>query len=233
MQSFPINQLPRFYDVFKFSEDVAVIITPTTLGIGAGKRVSYSENHYSLDYANSTTFFKIEEKNYNGHKLALCIPVVNSLNDLMNGYESVQSVEFLREPGLTDTQFVKNVLSYINDTTKFFDDYYPNLIKEANDLGNSNNYAITALARLKDYETGNIVLGFNNYFGFYVDKSAELNLISGNFKLCQFNKVPDFNQSSLTSNNKGFNFVTGDLLMNQETKDYVDYKFNQPIHFSR
>ena len=51
MQSFPIDQLSRFYHDFKFSEDVEAIIAPTTLSILTGQRVSYGEKYFSMQYA--------------------------------------------------------------------------------------------------------------------------------------------------------------------------------------
>ncbi len=234
MQSFPIDQLTRFYSGFKFSEDVEAVISPSALSILTGQRVSYGEKYFSMQYAATpTTSFTIEEKDFNGRKLALVIPVVNNLNDIMNGYENIQRLEFLREPGLTDTQFIKKLFSHAQEDNNLFVEHYADLIKEADDLENSTNYAINVLKRVKEYESGNLLVGTNNYFGFYIEKSVVVTTISNSFKLCQFGKVPVVGQLSSKPISKGFNFVNKNLLMNEETICYVDYKFNQPIYVSR
>lgn len=243
MQSFPIDQLSRFYSVFKFSEDVEALISPTTLAILTGQRVSQrvscGENYFSMQYgATPTTSFTIEEKDSNGRKLALVIPVVSNLNDIMNGYENIQSFEFLREPGLPDSQFIKKLLGHAHEDNKLFDEHYADLIdkhyvdliKEANDLENS---TINALKRLKDYESGNLLIGINNYFGFYIEKSVVVVTKSSSFKLCQFGKVPVDDQFSSKPIRKGFNFVNKNVIMNVETFSYVNYKFDQPVRISR
>ena len=79
------------------------------------------------------------------------------------------------------------------------------------------------------YETGIKII---NSFECQIEKSVVIT-ISNRFKLCQFGKVPDDDQLSSKPISKGFNFVNKNLLMNEETICYVDYKFNNPIYVSR
>ena len=139
MQSFPIAQLTRFYICIKFSEDVEAVISPSALSILTGQRVSYGENYFSMQNGGSpTTSFTFEEKDFNGRKLALVIPDVNNFNNVMNGYENIQRLEFLREPGLTDTQFIKKLINHAHEDNKLFDEHYSDLIKEADYLKREN-----------------------------------------------------------------------------------------------